>query len=386
MAKYCGLCSYYIPDTSNGTSCLEQLREALCRIHSKHKRSPPQIIIAGDLNLGDIDWIQLTPTKPQTACHHTRLIELMAEFSMSNLQIEPSRPASGNCLDLLITNLPTRVDQVSVSPGMSDHHLVQCRISNSPVRSTKPPHKFYLYKKCNTDEFKNEINDIRNELSAKFPPGTPINVSWSFFRTRLTAAMDKCIPSKLTKSKHNLPWINHVIKRQMRKRDRLFKKASKSSKPSDWATYRHHRNQLANKIKHAYHSYVNEVIGGALEENPKRFWNFVRLSNTEHLGIPTLVDCDNSNNLYVSDITKADALNNHFKAQFTQERGNIPTLPDSGFPDLQRLTIGIEGVEKQLLNIKPNKASGPDEIPARIFRDFATELAPIMRNIFRRII
>ena len=50
-------------------------------------------------------------------------------------------------------------------------------------------------------------------------------------------------------------------------------------------------------------------------------------------------------------------------------------------PDID---ISREGVLKLLKKINPNKASGPDMIAARILKDMAEELAPILTEIFRR--
>ena len=41
----------------------------------------------------------------------------------------------------------------------------------------------------------------------------------------LNRCLSELIPSKMSKGKRHLPWITPAIKRQMRKRDRLFKKA-----------------------------------------------------------------------------------------------------------------------------------------------------------------
>jgi hypothetical protein len=51
---------------------------------------------------------------------------------------------------------------------------------------------------------------------------------------------------------------------------------------------------------------------------------------------------------------------------------------------INKLTIGVEGVAKQFANIKPNKAGGPDELPARLLKTVALELAPAMQFLFQQ--
>ena len=44
----------------------------------------------------------------------------------------------------------------------------------------------------------------------------------------------------------------------------------------------------------------------------------------------------------------------------------IPSKGPSQFPSIQTLDNRVNGVRKQLEALKPHKASGPDEIPARV--------------------
>jgi hypothetical protein len=50
---------------------------------------------------------------------------------------------------------------------------------------------------------------------------------------------------------------------------------------------------------------------------------------------------------------------------------------------MDTIKINEEGILKLLLNINPRKASGPDNNPARILRDCAADLAPILTMIFK---
>ena len=53
--------------------------------------------------------------------------------------------------------------------------------------------------------------------------------------------------------------------------------------------------------------------------------------------------------------------------QSTQEdEGDIPCLDGQPYPSMPDITVTKEGVEKLLKKINPNKACGPDMIPARI--------------------
>ena len=51
---------------------------------------------------------------------------------------------------------------------------------------------------------------------------------------------------------------------------------------------------------------------------------------------------------------------------------------------MQEIYITEEGVHKLLRNLNPQKASGPDQVPARLLKELADELAPLLTNVFKK--
>ena len=54
---------------------------------------------------------------------------------------------------------------------------------------------------------------------------------------------------------------------------------------------------------------------------------------------------------------------------------NLPSIPD--------IIMNVDGVEKLLCNLNPNKACGPDGITPRILKECAHEIAPALTFIFQ---
>ena len=82
---------------------------------------------------------------------------------------------------------------------------------------------------------------------------------------------------------------------------------------------------------------------------------------------------------------KAEILNSYFRSVYTQEDlENIPDMSGDLHPEMPSITITPEGVKKLLSDLKPNKASGPDQLPARFRKECAKELAPILSAIFNQ--
>lgn len=77
-------------------------------------------------------------------------------------------------------------------------------------------------------------------------------------------------------------------------------------------------------------------------------------------------------------------MNKQFASVFTiEDKSNIPLLESSPHPDIPDINISEEGVLKQLRQLNPRKASGPDGIPARLLKEMAVELTPMLTMIFQ---
>ena len=89
----------------------------------------------------------------------------------------------------------------------------------------------------------------------------------------------------------------------------------------------------------------------------------------------------------VNNTEKADTLSNFFSSVFTpvEDTGTIPTLPDRSYMEpLTTIMIETDDVMKILENLKTHKAAVPDGIHPRILKELASELAPILCNIYQR--
>jgi hypothetical protein len=215
---------------------------------------------------------------------------------------------------------------------MSDHDVVSFNINTKPHHQIKPPRRVYIYKKADNDKLKKETEEYAHEYLASDPLSRSVNTNWCEIKSKLTELLHKHVPSKTVGGKRHLPWIDSTIKRQMRKRDRLYTKAKKSHNRHTWAQYRMFRNKVTKSIRCAHHRYINEVVGGNLQENPKSFWSYVKLMRTENLGIPPL---KYDGKMCTSDSEKANALNSHFKAVFHKEDlTSVPSKGSSKYPDI----------------------------------------------------
>ena len=98
------------------------------------------------------------------------------------------------------------------------------------------------------------------------------------------------------------------------------------------------------------------------------------------MGVSPLKD---GGTLHPDALSRATILNKQFESVFTREGGlNVPHVHGPDYPYIADIHVAQEGVEKLLKNLNPQKASGPDQIACCFLRELATDIAPILTEIF----
>jgi hypothetical protein len=265
---------------------------------------------------------------------------------------------------------------------MSDHDIVTFNIDQKAKFQIKKPHKVYKFHKATPETIRLKVRLLSDAFFQRQPLLRSVNDNWQFIKSGLLNILETCVPSKMSKQRPHLPWISQEIKRAMRKRDRLYKTAKRSNDPAKWERFREFRNLLTNKIRQQHTDYIKDIVGKSLEsENTKPFWNYIRQARTENLGVPII---KTNSKICTSDFDKSEAINQQFKSAFTTESFPLPSLPPSPYLCIQELIVNPLGVAKQLKSLKTNKATGPDEIPAKLLQLAADELSLMLTCLFQQ--
>ena len=194
--------------------------------------------------------------------------------------------------------------------------------------------------------------------------------------------MEKYIPSKISSSKHTDPWITRDVRRMSKKKQRLYNKAKASQKPSDWKEFKDYRKSTQKKVRQNYWSYQNDMLNNPEDKSNKAFWRFIKSKKQDSTGISSLKQ---GSKVIFDSKGKATIFNEQFCSVFTSEdTTNLPSFDDPDFPAMNKITVTTDGVLKLLQNLNTKKATGPDLIPARILKDLAVEISPILSCIFQQ--
>ncbi|XP_072028466.1 uncharacterized protein [Amphiura filiformis] len=339
--------------------------------------------LLGDFNLPDVDWVTNTfkPCGRYPGPSKT-MLEIALDHNLQQVVLKPTRDNS--ILDLCFTNNPAFVNNVDVNPGISDHDIVVIHASIKPKITKLPKRKVYLYKKANFSKITDELDELGAELTEEVVQNLDIDELWNRFTNTIQKSMDVNIPSKMTSSKPSVPWINATMKINIRKKRKLYDKARKTGDFELWDRFKQSRRKIDRQMRTLHREHVHS-IGECLEtDNTKPFWNYIKSLRRDVFGVSPL---NLTGRIASSAKEKAETLNKQFCSVFTREDlSSIPNLGVSAVPDMPNITITTFGVEKLLKNLKINKASGPDNIPARILKECASSVAPILQKIYQKSI
>ena len=343
--------------------------------------SNPTITIGGDFNAGNINWDEnLVESYTTKRFIHEELLRILDFFHLTQHQQEPTR--LGRLLDLYCTNKPAIVQNMYTAAGISDHDIPIADCNVKPSLNKKVPRKIYNYKKADWENIKQKSSTFREQFLKEYMDRA-VEHNWKKFKKHINTVMDKFIPSKTTSTRHNLPWINTKLKRMIKKKQRLYNKAKKSKKNKEWENYNTHKKETGKALRSARWNYINKILLiGLNENNTKPFWKYIKSTKQENIGVAPL---QKDGETKTDSIDKAEILNDQFKSVFTKDKENYsPKMEDPEYPTIDTLSIHIKGVEKLLQKLKVNKASGPDDLPAYILRETATEIAPLLTAIFNQ--
>ena len=126
------------------------------------------------------------------------------------------------------------------------------------------------------------------------------------------------------------------------------------------------------QIRNAYWLYFESVIftGDSQPGSNKKLYSFVKHNKTKQCGVGPL---KYQGLTYTDPVDKATIINREFESGFSKPQPLScliqlakQTIAVMHTPKMQVIDISIEGVDKLLQGLSPNKASGPDEISPKI--------------------
>ena len=177
-------------------------------------------IMVGDFNLPNIDW-----SSGEARGREAKFVTVLQDNYMEQL-VDFKTHIKGNCLDLLITNIPGKVKEVCEMGrlGKSDHIIMQISLALAEQRESEP---------VVTKNWKRaDWQKVRAGLSETIWPRTDDDLSaqeaWRKLRDTLDTLGEENVP-KCSFRPRRTEWMSGEILREVRRKRRLWKTAKKRS-------------------------------------------------------------------------------------------------------------------------------------------------------------
>jgi hypothetical protein len=117
-------------------------------------------------------------------------------------------------------------------------------------------------------------------------------------------------------------------------------------------------------------------------QTTKKIFNCIKSTKCERKNVAPLLKREGF--LHHDTTTKANILNQQFASVFTEEdMDNLPDLGINPTPEMNKITFNTEGAQNILQHLKPNKATGLDDIPAKFLKEVSIEISPLISFIFQ---
>ena len=332
------------------------------------KRKLDKHVLVGDFNFPEVSW----PEANTTVQLQQKFLDLfLVELGYSQLISEPTHK-NGNTLDLIFTNIPNLITNVTVlghdEVCKSDHFGINFDIKLDIKTQRTVKRKMYNFTKAN---WKNLNYDLKQVDWDKLIGSHDPHISWPNFKLVLNKLCDKHIPKKSVKDQFLPPWYDSECDKILHEKEK-WRKKSKSENGTD------EDHEKFRKLRREYKKIMDQKMRLNVEDDAdpslisKKFWKHVK-SKSKSNRIPGTVrygEC------FRNDPTdQANLFNKFFYEQFSKESkydidiemGSIDQFSDLYFHELD--------VQILLKEINLGKSAGPDGIHGTVLKNCAVSLA-----------
>lgn len=374
----------YRPPASDPDSFVDYLDSVL---NNLTKAAARKVCLVGDFNAKHNAWLD----GQGTDAPGLKMFAFAATNGLSQTVSEPTySTVSGHdvLLDLMFTNQPGLVQSCRVLPPVSDHCptvlAIQARHVKNPSRPSKK-YKCWNYAHADYDCLRQAFHDVDwSDLERCSDPTEAVSV-WHELTFPVLQAF---VPmTSVCVRPFSKPWYSSYLHQLARSRDRLFRR-SRCHPVNDrtMAAYRKVRNLYVKELRAAERRYYwglsQRLSADNLKSNSHRWWSTLKKACgwSVRANIPPLVQ---DNQIHVEEKDKADLLNAFFSRQCSAPSKpcsfDRPAFVGEKFAFSE---ITIAEVRKALHTLNVGKASGLDQISARLLQECANELVWPLTRLF----
>ena len=343
--------------------------------------SGQNIVILGDINMPDINWLTMTAT--------TTLGTLFCELSFNlNLIQVISKPTHihGNTLDIVLSNNPNDITNILVDNSTttytkSDHYLITFKYitaSHHTFHKPTPSTKIPLFSKADPVKVYEFISAHIGSITTS--PDANVNTLCNNLRDLMFMVCNSTVPHISISKSHQPKWFNAQIRHLLNKVHTLRRVAKKHPSTANSTKLAKQESSLQSLMESTKRQYVLNYIK-THHSNPRKIFNHLRqLSNDSQ--IPQALHHEQT--LYSSPSGIANAFNVYFNSIFTRSQFILPPCDKLPTPSLQlnNISISSDDVYLALSKLKVNKAPGCDNVSPHLVHLCSCSLLPVITSLF----
>ena len=120
--------------------------------------------------------------------------------------------------------------------------------------------------------------DILSRIDWKSITDKDVDDATEAFTDTLRDAANRCIPTKRVRTRHDKLWVTAGLRRQIRKRNRLFKLARTRQTSCDWARWRTQRNLVTSMNRKLKNNHIQHKVNILLEsrKDPYKYHSILK--------------------------------------------------------------------------------------------------------------
>ena len=363
-------------------SFMDNFEHLIMDIDNTHKNS----ILTGDFNC---DFAKISVPGSSSK----RLQHLCAGYNFSQQIKTPTRITehSSTIIDLTFTNIPSKlkcgVEVVSVADHLMNYTCI-------PFKCPSHQHRYVTarcYKNLDTNNLIVDVQNIPWHIIEAFED---IDDCWNIWKSLFLNVVNQHAPLRKFRAKKSIcKWYSKDIEDIKNLRDEYHTRAIDSEDPHAWAVYRKLRNRCTNMTRDAKKKYYETSINNC-SGNSKDMWTVLKnlLPSKSNSGIVSLSAGEKM-------LTVASDIANEFNSYFVNIGSNLAAKLHTGTTDisyhqyLHKLCgsrssnftfhiISADQVLKVLQNLSVTKATGLDNIQAKVLKICAPSIAQSISYIF----
>ena len=383
---------------------LQKFSETISTIRSHLLTNTHEVILCGDFNFPKeiVEWIEseegiFAHQAPGNSPHKQAfelLLQLVIEFNLSQHIAKPTR--INNTLDLVFTSPNVMIDTKTPIPiaPVSDHNIVSSDIifdqdeapSNPQDEPVSEPtlNKFY-YQRADRKALKEALEGTDWESLLRTVPEE--DMAASLINKVIDISKAAKVPQRRG-SPNSKPKPDETLSNLQTAKAALEKKLqSPKCRDRDASTINDQLQELNTTIlarEKELKDEEEERITSRIKENSKAFYSYVNRNRNVKSKIGPL-KC--GVNTYTSDSKKmAEILNKQYESMFSYILDTYPTMYNQPIqvPALQDIEFTRDDLIAKMKKISPSSASGLDEFPAYLLKNYAEELSVPLLIIWRR--